>query len=204
MTLVYLVRHADHDFVGRGLAGRMGTPLNEDGRVQAERLGRWFARERVSAVWASPLPRTQQTAQPIARDLGLTVRTADPLVEVDFGAWTGRDFAELQDDPEWRHWNAARSLARAPGGECMAEVQARMVGFINRLVADDPSGSHVLVGHGDPIRVALAYYLGVPTDLFLRIEVSPASISVLAIDGWTPRVLRLNGTFDDGSIAPAS
>ncbi|WP_448207334.1 histidine phosphatase family protein [Azospirillum sp. sgz302134] len=204
MTQVYLVRHADHEFVGRGLAGRMDTPLNEQGRAQADALGRWFARERVTAVWSSPLPRTRQTAEPIARTHGLPVRTHDALLEVDFGAWAGRDFAELEQDPAWRHWNGARGLARAPGGETIAEVQARMVGFINGLCAEDPDGSLVLLSHGDPIRAALAYYLGVAIDLFLRIEVCPASISVLAIDGWTPKVLRLNGSIEDGSVAPAS
>lgn len=210
MTVIHLVRHADHDWVGRGLAGRMDTPLNAAGRAQAERLGRWYAGKRVAALWASPLPRTQQTAEPIARALNLPIRSADDLVEVEFGAWTGRDFTDLDGDPDWRRWNGARSLAQPPGGETIPEVQARMVGFISRLCADDPEGIHVLVGHGDPIRAALAYYLGVAVDLFLRIEVSPASISVLAIDGWTPKVLRLNqtlgdGTFDDdGSMAPAS
>lgn len=209
MTLLHLVRHADHDWIGRGIAGRMDTSLNETGRAQAEQLGRWFARQRatgqrVTSLWASPLPRTQQTAEPIARALNLPVRTADALLEVEFGAWTGRDFPELDADPEWRRWNGARSLARPPGGETTLEVQARMVGFINRLCADDPQGIHVLVSHGDAIRAAIAYYLGVPIDLFLRIEVSPASISVLAIDGWTPKVLRLNGSSDDGSMAPAS
>ncbi len=215
MTLLYLVRHADHDWIGRGIAGRMDTSLNDAGRAQAERLGRWFARQRangqrVTGLWASPLPRTRQTAEPIARALNLPIQTADALLEVEFGAWTGRDFPDLDADPAWRQWNGARSLARAPGGETTLEVQARMVGFINRLCADDPDGSHVLVSHGDAIRAALAYYLGVSIDLFLRIEVSPASISVLAIDGWTPKVLRLNQTFDDGtldddgSMAPAS
>ncbi|MBP2294228.1 histidine phosphatase family protein [Azospirillum rugosum] len=214
MTILYLVRHADHDWIGRGIAGRMDTSLNDTGRQQAERLGRWFARERaaglwaggqqVTGLWASPLPRTQQTAEPIARALGLPIQTADALLEVEFGAWTGRDFPDLDADPAWRQWNGARSLARAPGGETTLEVQARMVGFLNRLCADDPGGIHVLVSHGDAIRAALAYYLGVPIDLFLRIEVSPASISVLAIDGWTPKVLRLNGSSDDGSMAPAS
>ncbi|MCW2236228.1 histidine phosphatase family protein [Azospirillum canadense] len=215
MTLLYLVRHADHDWIGRGIAGRMDTSLNDTGRAQAERLGRWFARQRAagqraSGLWASPLPRTQQTAEPIARALDLPIQTADALVEVEFGAWTGRDFPDLDADPAWRQWNGARSLARAPGGETTLEVQARMVGFLNRLCADDPDGIHVLVSHGDAIRAALAYYLGVSIDLFLRIEVSPASMSVLAIDGWTPKVLRLNQTLDDGtldddgSMAPAS
>lgn len=206
MTLVHLVRHADHDYVGRGLAGRMAVPLNEGGRAQAERLARRLSRERVTSVWASPLRRTVETAEPVARALGLSLQTDDALQEVEFGAWTGRSFAELENDPDWRHWNAARSLHRPPGGESMAEVQARMVGFINRLAREGqggPDGAHVLVGHADPIRAALAYYLGVPLDLFLRIEVSPASISVLALDSWGPRVLRVNGTLDDGSIAPA-
>jgi probable phosphoglycerate mutase len=203
MTLVYLVRHADHDYVGRGLAGRLGVPLNAAGRVQAERLGRWFGRERVSAVWSSPLPRTLDTAAPIARAHGLPVREADALLEVEFGAWTGKEFAALEDDADWQRWNGIRSLSRPPGGESMSEVQGRMVDFINQLRNDDPDGAHVLVGHGDPIRVALAYYLGVAIDLFLRIEVSPASISVLSMEPWGPCVLRVNGSSDEGSIAPA-
>lgn len=201
MTSIHLIRHTDHDWVERGLAGRLPVPLNENGIKQAEALGRWFAGQRVDAVWASPLPRTQHTAEPIARAHNLTVRTADALLEVDFGAWEGKDFTDLDHDPDWPRWNGARGRVRAPGGETMIEVQARMCGFINDLCDRDPNGHHVLVSHGDPIRAALAYYLGVPIDLFLRLEVYPGSISVLAIDGWSPRVLRVNGTIDDGRIA---
>ncbi|HYG87125.1 MAG TPA: histidine phosphatase family protein [Azospirillum sp.] len=203
MTTVYLVRHTDHDWVDRGLAGRLPISLNDAGRTQAEALGRWFARRRVDAVWASPLPRTQQTAEPIARHHGLAVRPVDALLEVDFGAWQGKEFTELDRDPAWPRWNAARGRARPPGGETISEVQARMAGFINALGDDDPEGHHVLVGHGDPIRAALAYYLGVAIDLFLRIEVFPGSVSVLAIDGWSPRVLCVNGSIEDGSITAA-
>ncbi|HEY0832322.1 MAG TPA: histidine phosphatase family protein [Azospirillum sp.] len=198
MTTVHLVRHADHDMVGKGLAGRMAVPLNAAGHAQAARLAGWFARQPVTSVWSSPLCRTMETAEPIARRLGLAARTDDALLEVDFGAWEGRDFAELEGDPAWRRWNGARARARAPGGESIAEVQARMCGFINRHCDADPDGTLVLVSHGDPIRAALAYYLGVPIDLFLRIEVAPASVSVLAIDGWGPRVLCLNRTMQDG------
>ena len=133
MTLVYLVRHADHDYVGRGLAGRMAVPLNEGGRVQAERLAGRLARERVTSVWASPLRRTVETAEPVARALGLPLRTDEALQEIDFGGWTGKGFAELEEDTLWRHWNAARRLHRPPGGESMAEGQALMAGFISRL-----------------------------------------------------------------------
>ncbi|HYH23489.1 MAG TPA: histidine phosphatase family protein, partial [Azospirillum sp.] len=189
MTTIFLVRHADHDMVGRGLAGRRTVPLNAAGHEQAARLAGWFAHRPVTSVWSSPLRRTQETAEPIARRLGLTVRTDDALLEVDFGTWEGKGFAELDGDPAWRRWNGARARARAPGGETIAEVQARLCGFINDRCDEMPDGTLVLVSHGDPIRAALAYYLGVPIDLFLRIEVAPASVSVLAIDGWGPRVL---------------
>ncbi|WP_448189652.1 histidine phosphatase family protein [Azospirillum sp. sgz301742] len=201
MTSIHLIRHTDHDWVERGLAGRLAVPLNERGVAQAEALGRWYAGQRVDGVWASPLVRTQQTAEPIARALGLPVQTADALLEVDFGEWEGKAFTDLDHDPAWPRWNGVRGRVRAPGGEAMIEVQARMCGFINDLCDRDPQGCHVLVSHGDPIRAALAYYLGVPIDLFLRIEVYPGSISVLAIDGWSPRVLRVNGSVGDGSIA---
>jgi len=194
MTTVFLVRHADHDMVGQGLAGRMAVPLNAAGHEQAARLAGWFARQPITAVWSSPLRRTRETADPIAHRLGLPVNTGDALLEVDFGAWEGKSFAELDEDPAWRRWNGARARARAPGGETIAEVQARLCGFINDRCDEAPDGSLVLVSHGDPIRAALAYYLGVPIDLFLRIEVAPASVSVLAIDGWGPRVLCLNHT----------
>ncbi|WP_431857747.1 histidine phosphatase family protein [Azospirillum sp.] len=201
MTSIHLIRHTDHDWVARGLAGRMPVPLNADGVRQAEALGRWYAGRRVDGVWSSPLPRTRQTAEPIARPHGLTVQAADALLEVDFGAWEGRDFADLENDPAWRRWNGSRGRARAPGGETIAAVQARMCGFINDLCDRDPEGTHALVSHGDPIRAALAYYLGVPIDLFLRLEVYPGSVSVLSIDGWGPRVERVNLTIGDGGIA---
>ena len=198
MTTVFLVRHADHDMVGQGLAGRLAVPLNAAGHGQAARLAGWFARQPVTAVWSSPLRRTLETAEPIARGLGLAVDTDDALLEVDFGAWEGKSFAELDEHPAWRRWNGARARARAPGGETIAEVQARLCGFINDRCDEAPDGTLVLVSHGDPIRAALAYYLGVPIDLFLRIEVAPASVSVLAIDGWGPRVLCLNQTIEHG------
>jgi len=203
MTSIHLIRHTDHDWIERGLAGRLAVPLNDDGVRQAEALGRWYAGQRVECLWASPLRRTMQTADPIARALGLEIRTADELLEVDFGAWEGKEFIDLDHDPAWPRWNTARGRARAPGGETIAAVQARVCGFINDLCDRDPHGSHVLVSHGDPIRAALAYYLGVPIDLFLRIEVYPGSISLLAIDGCAPRILRMNGSVEDGSLPPA-
>jgi ribonuclease H / adenosylcobalamin/alpha-ribazole phosphatase len=192
VTVFFLVRHAHHDWLGRGLAGRTDVPLSAAGLDQAERLAHRLARERLDAVQSSPLLRTRQTADAVARRCALEVEEAPDILEVDFGGWTGRDFDELERDGRWRRWNAFRSAGRCPGGESMTEAQARFVGHLTRLHEERPGARVALVGHADPIRSVLAYWLGAPLDLFLRIEVSPASISAVELGDWGPRVLSIN------------
>jgi probable phosphoglycerate mutase len=178
LTRFYLVRHGAHDLLGRALAGRMpGVPLNEEGRAQAERLAAHFARLRPDAILSSPLQRTLETAQPIAARLGIEVEREEGLLEIDFGHWTGRAFTELDGDPAWPLFNTARSLVAIPGGESLIDVQTRMVATLRRLAAQRPGASLVVVGHGDPLKSAIAYFLGVPIDLLRRIELAPASVS---------------------------
>lgn len=192
MTVFFLVRHAHHDWLGRGLAGRTDVPLSAKGFAQAERLARRLAGAGLDAVRSSPLLRTRQTAEAIAARSGLEVEVTPEILEVDFGAWTGKDFGDLDRDERWRRWNAFRSGTRCPGGETMAEAQARVVGYMAGLHEEGPSARVALVGHADPIRAALAWWLGMPLDLFLRIEVSPASVSTVELGDWGPRVLSIN------------
>lgn len=192
MTIFHLVRHAQHDRLGRGLAGREDVPLSPAGLAQAERLADRLERERPDILQSSPMLRTRQTAEPLARRLGAAVETACAVQEIDFGAWTGRSFEELGRDPAWHRWNAVRSAARAPGGEAMFEVQSRFVAHLMALHAERPDARIALFSHGDPIRAVLAHWLGAPLDLFLRIEVSPASVSTILLDAGGPRVLRIN------------
>ena len=192
MTVFLLVRHAHHDRVGRGLAGRTDVPLSAEGSAQAERLARRLEREGLDALQTSPLLRTRQTAEAVARRCGIEVEIAPDIVEVDFGDWTGRSFDELEQDGRWRRWNAFRSAGHCPAGESMAQVQMRFVSHLIRLHEDRPGTRVALVGHADPIRAVLAYWLGVPLDLFLRIEVSPASISAVELRDREPRVLSVN------------
>ncbi len=197
-TTIFLVRHAAHDRVDRVLCGRMpGVGLGDTGRWQAEALAEWFAGKApaaVDAVWTSPLDRARETAQPIADRLGLLALDSDALREIDFGDWTGRAFDELRDDPRWRRWNEARTGERPPGGETMAEAQSRAMAEVERAREEHPGRGVVLVSHGDVIKAILAGVLGLPLDAHARFEVSPASISVLAVWRGGGRVLRMNGT----------
>lgn len=192
-TTLHLVRHAQHAIVGSTLTGRMdGVRLSPEGREQAARLAGRFGREPIAAVLASPRERSQDTAEPIARALGLQVETSVALDEIDVGDWQGRAFSDLADIPLWNRWNAVRSLVRPPGGESMVEVQARLIGHIIALRSRFPDGALVLVSHAEPIRALLLYMLGLHVDAWSRIEVAPASVSTVAVDDWGARVLGLN------------
>jgi broad specificity phosphatase PhoE len=192
---IFLVRHAAHDRVDRVLCGRMpGVGLGDAGRRQAEALAGRFARAAVDAVWTSPLDRARETAEPIAGRLGLRVRTSHAISEIDFGAWTGLAFDALRDDGRWRRWNEARGSERPPGGESMAEAQARAMGEVERARAEHPDGRVVLISHGDVIKAVLAGALGLPLDAHARFEISPASVSALAIWDGGGKVLSMNET----------
>jgi broad specificity phosphatase PhoE len=195
MTCVFLVRHGTNDLLGRGIAGRKpGVRLNPEGHAQAERLARRFEREAIRGIHCSPLERARQTAEPIAERLGLDIEIAPALNEIDFGEWTGLLLDELVQRPDWQRGNVVRTGSRAPGGETMLEVQARVVGHIEDLGEGGETGHYILVGHGDPIKSALLYYLGAPIDFVQRLEILPASISAVEVGSLEPRLLFTNET----------
>jgi broad specificity phosphatase PhoE len=189
---IHLVRHCAHGDVGRVLSGRCpATPLSAEGHAHAQRLGEVFARgEAITAIHASPRLRTQQTAQAIADHLDIAVETVEALDELDFGAWTGRSFAELDDDPHWHHWNAARDVATIPGGETMKAAVDRAVTHVDALAQHD--GAVLCVSHCDIIRGVVAHYLGLGLDRLLAFDVDPGSISTLVVGDWGGRLLALN------------
>lgn len=199
-----LVRHGTTPTTGSVLPGRApGLHLADTGRVQAEaaatRIGALAASQgrSVDAVYASPLERTRETAAPIARAVGRRVRTNASLLECDFGSWTGRRLATLRKRPEWTTVQQAPSRFRFPGGESFAEMQVRICGGIDQLVADHPGGTIVAVSHADPIKAAVAQALGTPLDLFQRIVISPCSITAVLYGTGAPVVLAINSTGDD-------
>jgi probable phosphoglycerate mutase len=192
-TIFHLIRHAAHDRVGTVLVGRLnGVHLSLAGRAAAKELARHFAREDISAVISSPRERAQETAEPIAQELGLTMRISNALDEINMGGWQGRSFSELAKDEGWRRWNAVRSMTRPPRGETVAEVQARMLAELLHIHASEPGGQFVLVSHAEPIRATLLHVLGVSSDCWSRIEIEPGSISTIAFDETGGRILTMN------------
>jgi probable phosphoglycerate mutase len=197
MTTYYMIRHASHSLLGKTMAGRMpGVPLSEQGLQEAEQLAERMAKVPLEAIYASPLERAQQTAAPLAKRLGLEVHTTDALNEVDFGEWTGMNMDQLHSIPEWAHWNINRSCTRPPRGEMLIEIQNRMVTKMETLRCTHLDGHVALFSHSDTIRAALAFYLGMPADLMWRLEISPASVSVVRLTDARPDILCLNDMAD--------
>ena len=116
----------------------------------------------------------------------------DAVDEIDFGDWTGRDFADLADDPAWERWNSARATSAAAGGEAMADVQRRAVAHVSRLARACPGTRIAIVSHCDIIRAVVAHYLGLSLDQILSFDVDPASVSTLVVGDWGGRVVGLN------------
>ena len=195
MTTFYLIRHASNDYlVQNKIAGWLPKiHLNEKGRSEAGHLASRLAHEPIVAIYSSPLERSVETAQPLADILRQKVRISEGLGEIRFGDWTDQSVPGLDEDPNWRRWNSFRSGTQAPEGDIMIEAQARIIREMLRLREIHPSEAIALVTHGDPIKAAVAYFMGAPLDLFLRIEISPASVSVIALDQDRPRILKVNG-----------
>ena len=201
MPTILLIRHGENDFVAKGrLAGRLpGVHLNENGRKQAQSLAEAFGNAPIKAIYASPLERTMETAQPIAEALGMEVILEPGLLEVDFGDWQDKTLKQLRRRKLWRIVQNSPSLTRFPQGETFADAQLRIVDAIEKLSKQHkPKDLIVCVSHSDIIKLAVAYYLGMHIDLFQRLSVAPASISTLIIgEGWA-RVINYNNSVKFG------
>jgi broad specificity phosphatase PhoE len=183
MTRVFLVRHGHTEAVGQRLSGRLpGFHLDAVGRDEAARAAESLAHTPLEAVYSSPLERAVETARAIAAPHGLALELRDGLQELDFGAWSGLLIDELRDDEAFQRFNVHRGGNRAPGGEHGVEVQARMVRELSALRDRHPEGSIAVVGHADPLRAAVAHFVGIPLDLTHRLELAPGSITRL--DLW--------------------
>ncbi len=192
-TTVFFLRHGSHDRLGRILCGRMdGVTLSERGREEARAAGRRLAGEDLTALYSSPMERTRETAELVAEAVGLPVETSAELTEIDFGEWTGASFDTLQADPRWARWNSARGVTRPPGGETLLEVQTRLRHFVEAAMRRHPDQRIAAVSHGDPIKVILAQAMGMPLDNLDRLEISPASLSVLIAGDWGMKVFSVN------------
>ncbi len=202
-TTVFLVRHAVTAQTGPMLSGRTrGIDLSDAGREQAAATAARLAELPITAVYASPIERTRQTADAIAAHHALDVLVLEGVLEADYGEWTGAKLEDLAKTELWKVVQRAPSRARFPNGESIAEMQTRTVAALEVVVQQHPGEMIVVVSHADPIKSVIAHYTGVHLDLFQRIAVSPASVTVFSIGPHGVTLVKCNDTGSFAELLP--
>jgi probable phosphoglycerate mutase len=174
------VHTRDKRFSGRG--GDDPT-LNEDGRAQVRAVADWLAplADQVDAVVSSPLRRTTETAEIIAARLDRGFEIEDGLAEAAFGSWDGLTFREVQqrypDDLD--AWLGSFDVAPG-GGDSFTEMDRRVRRTRDRLIAGHPGQTVLAVTHVTPIKLLVRLALGAPLESVYRMELAPASVTVLS------------------------
>jgi probable phosphoglycerate mutase len=191
-----LVRHGLTDWNEEGrLLGRSDIGLNDRGRRQADAAAAALSGFSVDRVVSSPQVRTRETALPIAESFGVELEIDDGVDEVWLReSWQGKTVRELRGDPDLER-AIADPLARTESIEPIEEVQRRGVGVVERLRREAPMGGvggAVVVSHGDPLRVIVAHYAGIPLEGFRRLLIENGSVSVLRFHPRGPQLAVLN------------
>lgn len=195
MTTLLLIRHGENDYVKTGrLAGRLeGVHLNENGRRQARALAEKLSGRIIKAVYSSPLERAVETAEPIALANHLPVIQRSRLLEVDFGEWQNGTLKDLRRLKLWKTVVQAPSRVTFPNGESFIQAQHRIQEEISYILSEHNEKDWVVcVSHGDMIKLAVAYYIGLSLDMFQRLQISPASITALNLSETSSHLLTLN------------
>ena len=184
---LYLVRHAVTAETGKVLSGRLpDIPLSPEGVAMAEALASRVGDLRPSTLVTSPVQRCRETARILGGAWQLRPRVNRAFDEADFGDWSGRTLKSLYRLKAWGRLMTSASRFRFPNGETLEEVQCRAVAGAEALAASHRKERVVLVSHSDVIRSLLAHYLGMPLDLIHRIDVRPASVSLIHLPPESP------------------
>ena len=197
MTELLLIRHAINDWVKTGrLAGwTPGVHLNSDGQKQAQALGEHLADAKLAGIYSSPLERTMETAEAIVTHYPtLTVQVLEGVGEVRYGTWQGAKLDNLRKEKLWETVQHTPSRAHFPNGEAIRQAQARAVDALESLVKKHPKQRVAVVSHSDVIKLIVAHYIGAHIDLFQRIDISPASTSIIWLGMDRPFIRCVNNT----------
>jgi broad specificity phosphatase PhoE len=198
---LFLVRHAEATANPElRYLGSRDDPLTARGRWQAKQLARALAPLPLAAVYTSPLTRAVDTATAIAQ-AHCILHSLDPrLVEGAMGTWEGLRRAEIlarspEDAAHHRRWETEPTCA-PPGGESLADVQARVTACVQDLAVRHAGASVVVVSHVGPIKALLCAVMDVPLTAARRMFLDSATVSVIdwgaeAVDWGAPAILRL-------------
>ncbi|MFO8100758.1 MAG: alpha-ribazole phosphatase [Dehalococcoidia bacterium] len=202
MARLILVRHGQTEWNRlKRYQGQTDIELNETGIKQVQRAANRLAQEKIDAIYCSDLKRARQTAEIIAspHNRAGAIQESPLLREMSFGDYEGLTFEEMDPkfqlifsaDPSWR---SSGPDVRAPNGESIADLAARVEQFTRQIIAKHTLEETVLiVAHGGPLQVLICQLLGIGTDHWWQIRLSGASVSILETYPQGASIILLNG-----------
>jgi probable phosphoglycerate mutase len=196
MSLFLLIRHGENDYVKTGrLPGHIeGIHLNERGQKQALALGEALKEVPIKAIYSSPLERAMETAEPIARVRGLQIIQELDLRDANVGKWQGKSIKSLRLTNAWKIVQHSPSRFTFPEGESFPGVQTRIVNVLERIAHrhNKPKDIVAVVFHADPIKLAVAHFLGLPLDHFQRLSCDTGSLTAMYVGEMGANLIKLN------------
>jgi probable phosphoglycerate mutase len=186
-TRLLLVRHGATQLTAEDrFAGDVGVDLSEEGRHQVERLSERLSDDGIAAIYASPLSRTLETAQILARPHGVAIVQRAELREISHGRWEGLTRREVEQRyaEEYVAWESDPFTFAPQGGESGLSVLARSLPVVREIVVAHPEQTVLVVSHKATIRILLSSLLGIDARGYRdRLDQSPACLNVLDFKG---------------------
>lgn len=196
MSLLLLIRHGENEFVKTGkLPGHLpGIHLNERGQKQAQALGEALKDVPLKAIYSSPLERAMETAEPIAAVHQLEIIQESGLRDANVGKWEGKSLKVLRLTNAWKVVQHSPSRFQFPEGESFIDLQTRIANALEGIVKkhNKPKDIIAVVFHADPIKLAVAHFLGLPLDHFQRLSCDTGSVSALYVGEMGANLIKLN------------
>lgn len=195
---LYLIRHGQTDWnVAGKIQGCHDIPLNEAGRQQAEHLAEGMKNRPVTRIYSSPQKRALETAQAIAESQGAEVTVLTGLREVEFGAWEGMTWKEIEEkDPErYAMWVKTPAEVTPPGGESRADVYRRVGEAVDTIIKEG-KGDVAVVSHGASLAYAVSYMMRNEMGSHKEVIVKNVSITTVEYDRGSGRfrMIQANDT----------
>lgn len=198
MTEIIIIRHGETEWNKTGrFQGHSDVPLSAEGRAQAEALGRNLVVDHVDAIYASDLTRAMETAAPLAARFGLPVIPDVQLRELNFGAWEGRNFNDVNaENPNaMKNFYTDPEQADIPESEPFPAFQRRVAGSVREIVARERGKRIVIVSHGASIRILLADILSMPIRSIWHLSQLNTAVNKIRFeDDGFPVVTLMNDT----------
>jgi broad specificity phosphatase PhoE len=197
MTEIILVRHGQTPWnKDKIFRGTVDIPLNDTGREEARLAGEWLKGETLHAAYTSPLSRSRDTAEAIARHHGLAVADLPGLGDLNYGDWQGLPLSEVKVKYAdlYRQWETAPHTVRFPKGETLDEVRARALAGVEEVVKRHPGQVVLLSAHRAVNKVLIAAIIGLDNSHFWRIGQDTTAINRFRRAGAVWEILLVNDT----------